>query len=487
MADTRSSQNFRKSATKVKPKTQAQTLEEEYIHNLQQQAYFLELELKLLKDKEREQKNMFPMDGMENGPLSDNIIALKNKYKKLQVDLEKTIAKLSEDNRDLAVTYLSLQKTLERVSTERAAAEKKYIDFVNYSRGELDRMKKILFTESNNKDELQKKITEVSREKELSSTWATELKGKYSKQDLQITKIQEKIHEIEEHKNLVLEEKNRKILELQEKTAKLNQQIKENKALSTILKQIEETTKTIDEVSIERDRFTNKVRALEFAKDLVDKSCSQLNSEKRQLTTQLTEMKSENQKDRAYQDTLVAKRLKDLDSKPIKNSIRDLEVARKEAAFQGDQHKQKSLENVMLIEEKNKLDEEFQQETKSMNDLTTEHSRLSEHVKGLTSEMQNATYALNQLLDKNSHISKEREKITEENRKIFKENADLRAQIMYLSKRLELNDQMKNLNIEDLKTLSRSNLQVNDTVEVLMNKWESIQAFQKSQNFRNGK
>ena len=58
---------------------------------------------------------------------------------------------------------------------------------------------------------------------------------------------------------------------------------------------------------------------------------------------------------------------------------------------------------------------------------------------------------------------------------------------MYLSKRLELNDQMKNLNIEDLKTLSRSNLQVNDTVEVLMNKWESIQAFQKSQNFRNGK
>ena len=54
---------------------------------------------------------------------------------------------------------------------------------------------------------------------------------------------------------------------------------------------------------------------------------------------------------------------------------------------------------------------------------------------------------------------------------------------MYLSKRLELNDQLKNLNIEDLKTLSRSNTQVNDTVEALMNKWDSIQAFQKSQIF----
>ncbi|OMJ73774.1 hypothetical protein SteCoe_27485 [Stentor coeruleus] len=90
MADTRSSFNFRKSATKLQ-KPKAQNLEEEYIHNLQQQAYFLELELKLLKDKEREQKNMFPSDGLENGPLSENIIALKAKYKKLQQDLEKNI------------------------------------------------------------------------------------------------------------------------------------------------------------------------------------------------------------------------------------------------------------------------------------------------------------------------------------------------------------------------------------------------------------
>ena len=97
--------------------------------------------------------------------------------------------------------------------------------------------------------------------------------------------------------------------------------------------------------------------------------------------------------------------------------------------------------------------------------------------------MQNATYFLGQLTERNEQMAKEREKITEEGRKIFKENADLRAQVMYLSKRLELNDQLKNLNIEDLKTLSRSNVQVNDTVEALMNKWDSIQAFQKSQIF----
>ena len=404
MADTRSSQNFRKTATKLKPKVQ--TLEEEYIHNLQQQSYFLELELKLLKDKEREQKNMFPMDGMENNPLSDNIIALKSKYKSLQIDLQKNINILSEDNKNLAVTYLSLQKNLEKVSAERAAAEKKYTDYVTYSRTELDRLKKILTTEVHNKEELQKKIIDISREKELAATWAAELKLKFGKQELHINKTQQRLKEIEEYKNQIVEEKNRKIAGLQEETGKLDKEIKSNKTLATLLSQIEECNKAIDELSLERDNYTNKVRSLEYSKDLIDKSCSTLNSEKRQLTTQLNEIKSEMQKDRAYQDTLVAKRLKDLDSRGIKNALRDLENARKEAGAQADQLKQKSIENVMLIEERNKLDEEFQKESKIMEDLEREHGRLIEHVKELTSEMKNATYFLGQLTERNEQMAK---------------------------------------------------------------------------------
>lgn len=482
MADTRTSQQFRKSASK--PKTKAQSLEEEYIHNLQQQAYFLELELKLLRDKEREQKNMFPSDGLENGPLSENIIQLKAKYKKLQQDLEKNIGTLSEENKGLAVTYLTMQKLLEKVSQERASSEKKYSEFLNFSRGELERMKKILSSETAAKDELLKKIAEVSKEKELNTNWANDLRLKFSKQELQISKTQQKIAEIEEFKNQIVEEKNRKIAELQADTSRIDGQIKGNKTLTNILKEIEETVKLIDELSIERDNLMNKVRGLEFSKDLIDKSCSQLNSEKRQLTSQLNELKSEMQKDRAYQETLVTKRLKDLDSKAIKNSLRDLETSRKEASFQHDQFKQKSIENVMLIEERNKLAEEFKKESDSFQEQQNEYSRLLEHIKGLTSEMQSAQFAFGQLNDKFSQMNKERIKINEENRKVFKENSELKSQVLYLTKRLEMNDQLKNLNIEDLKSLNRSNLQVNDALEVLMTKWDTIQAFQKSQVFK---
>jgi hypothetical protein len=479
MADTRS---LRKSQSKPKGKTQ--TLEEEYIHNLQQQAYFLELELKLLKDKEREQKSMFPSDGLENGPLSENIIQLKGKYKQLQIDLEKSISTLSEENKSFAVTFLTMQKSLEKVSQERAASEKKFSEFLNYSRGELDRMKKVLNSETSAKDDLLKRITEVCKEKDLSQNWANDLRLKFNKQDLTINKTQQKIAEIEEFKNQIVEEKNRKIAELQADTSKLEAEIKGNKTLTNVLKEIEETVKIIDELSIERDNLTNKVRSLEFSKDLIDKTCAQLNSEKRQLTSQLNELKSEMQKDKAYQETLVAKRLKDLDSKAIKNSVRDLETARKEAAFQQDQFKQKSIENVVLIEERNKLADLFKKESDGFNEQETEFLKLSEHVKGLTAEMQSASFAYGQLNEKFSMMGKERFKVNDEFRKVFKENSELKSQVMYLSKRLEMNDQLKHLNIEDLKTLNRSNLQVNDALEVLMEKWENIQAFQKSQVFK---
>ena len=153
-----------------------------------------------------------------------------------------------------------------------AASEKKFSEFLNYSRGELDRMKKVLNSETSAKDDLMKRITDVCKEKDLNQNWANDLRLKFNKQDLTISKTQQKIAEIEEFKNQIVEEKNRKISELQADTSKLEAEIKGNKTLTNVLKEIEETIKVIDQLSIERDNLTNKVRSLEFSKDLIDKT-----------------------------------------------------------------------------------------------------------------------------------------------------------------------------------------------------------------------
>jgi hypothetical protein len=79
----------------------AKNLEEEYILNLQKQIMLMETEIKLLKDREVDQKNKASgyetllRDGI---PLNEHFLALKNKYNNEKDELNKFVASLQEEN-----------------------------------------------------------------------------------------------------------------------------------------------------------------------------------------------------------------------------------------------------------------------------------------------------------------------------------------------------------------------------------------------------
>jgi hypothetical protein len=66
----------------VKPKALGHEIEEEYISNLQQQIYYYELEIKMLKEKEKQHGGA--LDCNDSGPLTENIFHLRNKYSQTQ-------------------------------------------------------------------------------------------------------------------------------------------------------------------------------------------------------------------------------------------------------------------------------------------------------------------------------------------------------------------------------------------------------------------
>lgn len=75
-------------------------LEEEYILNMQKQVVLMEHEIKLLKDREVDQKNKTSgyetllRDGI---PLNEHFLALKNKFNNEKEDLEKYVKTLEEE------------------------------------------------------------------------------------------------------------------------------------------------------------------------------------------------------------------------------------------------------------------------------------------------------------------------------------------------------------------------------------------------------
>lgn len=457
------------------------SLEDEYIHNLQQQIYFLELELKLLKDKEKDEKNMFPLDGMETGPLNDSIFALKAKYKKLQADLEIRMNQLGRENKDLASRHMSLQISLEKAIEEYKETEGKYRDAVQYFNQETEKYRKTLNMETLSRDEIIKRLSEVNKEKELAKTWAHELKQKFDKQDLLIKKTVEKLDNMEKYKNYVVEEKNTQIIDLQKQTAVLQERIDQDTTITSLRTQLDEITQKISDVSIERDEYLNKSRALEYEKDLIDKSCQQLMSDKKALAIQIAELKADKEKEIIYQETLLNKRLREIDSKELRNAIKQIEDSRKEANYSMEQFKSKNAENFILIEETNKLKEEFFKEKAKLETLTTDQSKLSDHVKALDGEYQEISYTFKQLLERNNQLDIEKKRSGEDTKKLFSENSDLRAQVFYLTRKLETNDQLKNIDLDELKSLSKSNVQINGAIGQLLTVWDGINHFQKTQ------
>ena len=81
-----------KKSMKLKENQLAKGLEEEYILNMQKQVVLMEHEIKLLKDREVDQKNKASgyetllRDGI---PLNEHFLALKNKFNNERDDLEK--------------------------------------------------------------------------------------------------------------------------------------------------------------------------------------------------------------------------------------------------------------------------------------------------------------------------------------------------------------------------------------------------------------
>jgi len=100
-------------------------LDEEFIHNLHQHIYYLEMQLKLLyslffnlyrKDKDIESKkgglDALFRDGI---PLNENFLALKNRYKKEQKELDDRITSIEKEVSAISSSNAEIERKIGRI------------------------------------------------------------------------------------------------------------------------------------------------------------------------------------------------------------------------------------------------------------------------------------------------------------------------------------------------------------------------------------
>ena len=102
-----------------KENTKGQKLDDEFIHNLHQHIYYLEMQLKLLKDKDIESKkgglDALFRDGI---PLNEHFLALKNRYKKEKKELEEQTVAVEKQIADTSMNNVSVARKIEMITEE---------------------------------------------------------------------------------------------------------------------------------------------------------------------------------------------------------------------------------------------------------------------------------------------------------------------------------------------------------------------------------
>ena len=100
--------------------------EDDYISSLQKQVYYLELEMKLMKDRELDTKNKiggYEVLFRDGVPLNENFLALKTKYKNERDSFEKIIL-------DLNTTIDNTNKENENLHNQIEQTNKNYFDLL---------------------------------------------------------------------------------------------------------------------------------------------------------------------------------------------------------------------------------------------------------------------------------------------------------------------------------------------------------------------
>jgi len=461
------------------------TLEDEYIQNLQKQIHFMDLEIKLMKEKQQQEEALggnyqFTKIGISDGkPSTDHIMTATSKMKQMKDDLTKQINLLEQDllrNRE--------ENTIHRAKV--ANLEKHVVDYD-------EKLSKVLNENAEAINQIRAKFLNEKRQRE-------EIEMDMSKMKNQFEKIIEDNHYLR---------KEAELRDLQQKIAK--QRHDEDEALDA--ESLAVKIKLIDELQVEKAKLfivTEKDPRLQALREENEKLISQVKESEKRLentnyrvleteTRQALSMrkKDEDQETRKKLQTELEKWKDQLDETVKAN---ELKVERKLREAESAVIKELQAELLKERHELHELESKFEaickrdseyiidqaNRVRQRNDLIKKKELAEKQNEDLSAAIADLDPKVN---DIENHVEELRLKLADERevraklqdtlKKVEEENIILLSKNQFLQHNIKLEDDMKKFNVEELRNVIETNKNVNLTIKSFMEKWDSLKQFSK--------
>jgi len=460
-------------------------LEDEYIQNLQKQIHFMDLEIKLMKEKQAQEEALggnynFAKMGLNDGKHSvDHIMTTTNKLKGMKTDLNKQINLLDQDllkHKELNTIALAKLKNLEAHVT----VSDDFLGKTLKQNGEgLTLMRTKLLTEKQQKEEVEIEILKLKKVLDKVLDDNARLRKETELKKLHQSLQQKAFEEDEKMDKESSETKVKYIDELQVEKAQLFIVLEKDPRLQSLRTENEDLQKRAKELESRLDKTNYKVLETETLEALSLKKKEEDQEIKKKLQTELEKWKDQLEETKKANELKVERKLREAESPMIKELQADLLKERHE-----------------LTELKTKLANIDKQETEYIVDQANRtryrdtllkkkeeslavRKELLEKIKELDPTVNELELVVEDLRHKNSEAREARTKLQGKLKEVEETNIVLLSKFQFLQKNINLEEDMKKFNIEELRGLIQTNQTVNETIADFMGKWDTLRKFSK--------
>ena len=447
-------------------------IENDFIDNLKKQIYFMEMELNLMKEREREiaKSGGFTQLFNDEKDPSMHIQQLKIKYANMRKKMEDQILLLNDKKREIIGLNVSLKSKLNTIQKYEQDVYNKLKELENNKKDELGKKNSEFYDKDNEKTNIEtdnklqnEKLNNTLKDNEelKYDIEASEKIGKMSQDDFK-EKIK-LIDDLAEIKGNELNECKNKIKSTIERAENVPNFKEEQENNSKYKKQIEE-------LRAQFLKLNTDAESAEMINNYLIKKKEDVIAEKKKYIDLNIELKHEIEAKNTLNDNRIQKKVREANSEEIQEIKLKLEETNQKVT---------DLENK-IQKEIDKI-HNFTKEIIKVNIQIKHRKEIEEDLLKITSkqkeelEQDKKTYEVcdeesKTLKDKIGKEKTDNELLKNRNKILQEENSAITSKFDFITKNYDFTTNLKKISMEDLKNLAQSNNLVNSTIDTFVDK-----------------
>ena len=455
-----------------KKREESSKIENDFIDNLKKQIYFMEMELKLMKEREREiaKSGGFTQLFNDDKDPSIHIQQLKVKYANMRKKMEDEVLLLNDKKREITGLNVSLKAKLAAIQKFEQEVYNKLKELEKNKKEELNEKNSEFYGKDNERTNLEadnklqnSKLNQTLRENEdLKYNIETGEKiGEMTQND-----FDEGIKLIDD----LVEMKGKELTKCKEQIKNITERAESVPNYKEEQENNEKFKKEIEELKEKFLKLNTDAECAEMVNNYVIKKKNDVIAERKKYIDLNIELKHEIEAKNTLNDNRIQKKVREANSEEIQEIQFKLgETNQKVSDLEG--KIQKEIDKIHnFTKEIIKVNIQLKHRKEVEEDLQKHISKQKDVLEQAKKTFEVCEKESNTLKEKIRKEKADNELLKNRNKLLQEENAAIISKFDFITKNYDFTTNLKKISMEDLKNLAQSNTLVNSTIDTFVDK-----------------